>query len=495
MEIILETPVKAKLLGTSDEAERIKNALTYSSKTVEYQIKRHCDNHYWKSKNLSSWKEHLDKLKADLNKCLLWNENGHNYIRPGSIPYITQSATKIFNKLSYPEFKPLPWNKHPDFEPYRYQSDAVRELINAKHANISLPTGCGKSFILLMLARQMGLNTVVITPSQSIFNELLDEFEEKLGKKYVGGYGGGKKDINKKITIAIGKSLTMLKEDSEAHKFFSEKQAMFIDESHTFAAEQLEKVCHNVLKNVPYRFFVSATQTRNDGTEKLLQSIIGRNVLEMDLEEAIRGKYLCPLHFKILNTYSVDSRSIKDPMKCKRAHFLYNKNIAKLVAQIANASWRTRQQSTLVLVEELIQIAMLKELLEVPFTYAHAGSKKDAEKFGLEKVKVKDEVLKFNKGEAKVLIGTKAIATGTNIYPTHNTANWVGGSSEIVTKQGAMGRSTRKLKGSKFEQLHVEKLYTTIFDFKVKGVPMLNKQLDKRISWYGEAGGQIKYVG
>ena len=126
-------------------------------------------------------------------------------------------------------------------------------------------------------------------------------------------------------------------------------------------------------------------------------------------------------------------------MECKREHFLYNPKIAEMAAKIANASWEIKQESTLILVEELVQISMLSKLLKVPFGYIHSGSKKEAEANGLEKVKQKDQIKKFNEGVYKVLIGTKAIATGTNLFPTHNTVNWMGGGSEIVTKQGPMG--------------------------------------------------------
>jgi superfamily II DNA or RNA helicase len=285
----------------------------------------------------------------------------------------------------------------------------------------------------------------------------------------------------------------MLESGTKAYDFFKNKQVILVDESHTFAAEQLNDVCHGVLSEVPYRMFVSATQTRNDGTEKLLASIIGENVLDMALKDAIDQKYLCPLKFSIIETMSPDMRTIADPTKCKRAHFLYNRNIAEIIAKIANASWTMKKQSTLILVEELKQIEMLTHLLKVPFAYVHSADKKKSKEFGLEKVDLQESVDKFNNGEVKVLIGTKAIATGTNIFPTHAAINWMGGASEIVTKQGIMGRSTRKLEISKYKDLHSPKPYTMVYDFRVKGIPILDKQLTKRASFYQESGGEIRY--
>lgn len=497
MEISIENPTKAYIENANEhEISAVKELLSYTNKSVAYQIKLHKDRTWWRNKDPDTWNDRLLELERQLKDCLCkFDLNGKYWIRPGSIPYISNMVNGVKSKVDYPEGKPLPWQRSPKFEPYTYQTYSVEELIKVKHGNISLPTGCGKSFILLMLARTMGLKTVVVTPSRSIFNELLKEFQERLGKKYVGGYGDGRKDTKKLITIAIGRSLTMLKEDSEAYKFFNNKEMMLVDESHTFAAEELHNVCHGVLSRVPYRFFVSATQTRNDGTEKVLESIIGKNVFKMELKDAIEQGYLCPLKFSVISTFSKDNRKVKDAAKMKRIHFLYNENVANITAKLANASWEVKKQSTLILVSELKQIEMLKRRLKVPFAYVHSASKKKAAEFGLEKVNLQEQVDKFNEGEVKVLIGTSAISTGTNIYPTHNTINWVGGSSEIMTKQGAMGRSTRILEKSDYKDLHSPKNFTQIWDFDVRGVPMLKNQLKKRVKWYEESGSKVNFIG
>ena len=494
MNIVINSPTKAYINNaTPEELNVLKKQLSYKNSSVQYLISKHRKNRWWRNRDEDGWEFRLQELTDQLHSCLLNNDGNSYWVRPGFIPYIKRLEFSVENNIKYPKLQSLSWKSNPEFDPYKYQSEAVEKLLKSKHGSISLPTGCGKSFILLMLAKEMGLKIVIVTPGKSIFNELLVEFQKRLGNSVVGGYGDGKKDIKKPITIAIGKSLTMLKEGSEAHKFFQKKEVMMVDESHTFAASQLEDVCHGVLEHVPYRFFVSATQTRGDGTEKMLHSIIGETVMEMSLEDAINQKYLCPLKFSIVEVISPSTLVKKDPLECKRTHFLYNKEIAKLYANIANASWTHKKESTLILVEELRQIKMIIDLLKVPYAYVHSGSKKDAEEWGLETVKLQDQVDRFNNGEAIVLIGTRAISTGTNMYPTHNTCNWVGGSSEIYTKQGTMGRSTRKLEISKYKNFHKEKLFTNIYDVRVKGQPVLEKQLEKRVVFYEESGGEIKY--
>lgn len=496
MKVEITHPTKAYIQATESEIRLLREFLTYTNKSIAFQLKKHYNNMRWKRYNMVTWSEAGEKLESKLKNTLLYQEGDQYWVRSGVVPflYLQFNNLKVVNKLKYAEYKPLPWKEKPHFTPYDYQTRSVEMLMKIKHGHISLPTGSGKSFVLLLACRNMGLDCVVVTPSKSIFNELLTEFQTKLGKKWVGGYGDGKKDIGKKITIAIGKSLTMLKPDTKEYEHFKNKQAMLVDESHCFAADQLEKVSHGVLSDIPIRFFVSATQTRNDGGEKLLFSIIGDNVMTMTLQEAISKKFLCPLKFKVLQTFSPSTREIPDPLECKREHFLYNPEIAKLSAKLANAMARSKNLSTLILVEELRQIQALIQYLEVDCAYVHSSSKKEAAKFGLQAVKLQDEVDKFNLGKVKVLIGTRAIATGTNIYPTHNTINWMGGSSEIITKQGAMGRSTRILEKSIYKKYHEPKENAMIWDFNVKDCEILSNQLEKRISFYEESGEKVEWL-
>jgi len=155
--------------------------------------------------------------------------------------------------------------------------------------------------------------------------------------------------------------------------------------------------------------------------------------------------------------------------------------------------WKVEGESTLILVEELSQIQMLTSLLDVPFGYIHSGSKKDAAKWGLEKVDLTTEIERFNRGEIKVLIGTKSIATGTNMYPIHNMCNWIGGSSEILTKQGPMGRCTRWMK-AKYAEFHKPKTHAKIWDVSVMGQQILDSMLKRRIGYYEETGETVTRI-
>jgi hypothetical protein len=92
------------------------------------------------------------------------------------------------------------------------------------------------------------------------------------------------------------------------------------------------------------------------------------------------------------------------------------------------------------------------------------------------------------------LIGTSCIATGTNIYPSHIVINWVGGSSEIKTKQGAVGRAVRLHNQNPFKDKCVEKKIAHIYDFDVYDIPILHRQLEDRLAYYADSGTTIKRI-
>jgi superfamily II DNA or RNA helicase len=463
---------------------------------VAHLIKRHSHNKFWKNRNLESWSAHLETLKADLKKCLVYEDEKGLYIRPGFIPYLTQFQVEVENFIEYPTPRKFPWKAPLPFELHPEQKLTCRLFPEERHANASLTTAFGKSAIILNTCREMGLNTVIVVPSKSIFEELLEKFEHHFGKKYVGCFGDGKKKLDKKFTIAIGDSLANIKEGTPEHEFFSRQQVMIVDESHEFAAESLEAVCHGVLSEIPYRFFLSATQIRNDGSGPLLQSIIGRTVCTLTTEQAVKKGYICPHDFKIVCVESSNPTfEDSDALAMKREHFLKNTNIASFIAKLVNSA-AAQGKGTLVLVSELSQIAMLTPLIKVPFAIAHSEKRKDRlAALGVEKVDSRESIEKFNRGEVSGLAGTSCIATGTNMYPCHYVANWVGGSSPIKTKQGAVGRGVRWGKSNPWAAKCAPKEHCTIFDFDIEDNFVMSRHLEIRIGCYMESGpGLIKYV-
>ncbi len=497
MKFIITSPTRAYLQSyDAIDLHNLQKDLSYTNTAIQHQIKRHYSSHFWKSRNPEGWAAHLESLKKDLKKCLVFQEDNKYYIRPGSLPYLTNlGSIHIENEVKYITPRKIPWHKPLPFDLHPYQEESWTKLLAEKHGNVSLTTGSGKSAILIKLCREMGLNTCIVAPGKAIFNELIEKFEYHFGRKHVGAFGDGQKKLDRKFTICIGDSIANIKPESPEYDFFSNLDVLIVDESHTFAAESLETICHDVLGKIPYRFFLSATQTRNDGSIPLLQSIIGKTVCSLTTAEAVEKGYICKHDFTIVAMESSNPGfEGSDALAQKRAHFLNNKNIASFIARLANGMATVQGKQTLVLCEELSQLAMLVPLLNVPYALAHSETRRARlEELGLEKVKVADSIEKFNKNEVKVLITTSCCHVGVNIFPTHSTCNWVGGASEIKTKQSSIGRSVRFGRSNPWANKCIEKNKSTIFDFDVNH-PTMKRHLEARLGYYRESNTEIRFI-
>jgi superfamily II DNA or RNA helicase len=498
MRLIISSPSKAYIKEyNSNDIDTLRSLLSYTNTANQHTLKRHHANVWYKQKYPDSWQKKAEELKAIIHNTLLFEENGEYFIRPGSMAYIKDKIQfEEENQIIYPEPKKVPWAKPLPFDLYPYQGESTEELIKIMHGNVELCTGSGKSPILLNICRETGFRTAIIAPSESIFHELLEKFEYHLGKNNVGTFGDGKKKIGKRFTVCIGDSLCNIKPGTKEWEFFSGLDMLAVDESHTWGADSLDRICHGILQNVPYRLFFSGTQTRGDGAVKLLQSIVGPTVHTLTTKEAIAGGYICNHDYTIVDIESSNpNQNSQDVIEQKRIHLLRNRNIATFIAKLANADAITNGRQTLVLVEELGQISMLLPLLKVPYVYAH--SDKNAAKLtplGLIKVDKAESIEKFNKNEAQILIGTSCISVGCNIYPTHNCVNWVGGSSEIRTKQGAVGRCVRRHDQNPWKDRCVPKTLARIFDFNILDQYVLKNSLEDRILYYRDSGTSIRRI-
>jgi len=493
------SPTRAIIEDASpDDMASLTKQLSYTNTAAAHQVKRHMSNHWYKSSNPDGWKAQLEELRKDVHHCLVFKTDEYIFLRPGSIPYLPTGFT-VSTEMKYPTPKKVAWAKPLPFELHPYQEESWKKLIEVRHGNVELCTGAGKSAIILKVCRETGFQTAIIAPSQPIFLELLEKFEHHFGRNLVGCFGDGKKKLGKKFTICIDDSIANIKPGTEEWEFFSKMQMFCADESHTWGAETLEKICHGVLGDVPYRMFFSGTQTRGDGAEKLLQSIIGQTVATLGTAEAVAKGYICPHDFKIVEIDSSNPNyAVSDAIAMKRAHFLRNTNIGRFIAKVAIADARVNRRQTLILVEELGQIAQLLPMFEaagIPTAIAHAEKRAQRlVELGLPKINRQESIEKFNKGEAMILIGTSCISTGTNIYPTHNTFNWQGGTSEIKTKQGAVGRSVRLHSSNPWAKNCLVKDKSTIWDFNVSEVFIMARHLEDRVEYYNDSGSEIKYI-
>ena len=503
MKLRLETPLKLYIEGLDGHRlSEVRESLTFRDKKVQYELQKFKHATWFVNKyGEEAYQAKIDELKAKEKICLLNQDpDGRYWVMSGQRDYLESRyglTTEVLVK--YPEPHLMAWHEVPGKTPYPYQEKAKAGLLARLHARVEMGTGLGKSFILLNIARELGLRTVIMAPSTSIADQLYQDFVKHLGRKYVGAYYDGKKDFKKLIVIGNAQSLTRIEEGSPAWETMSKAQVFMADESHLCPASTLNRVCSGLLADAPYRFFFSATQMRNDGLDKLLDAITGPTVYSMTVKEGVDQGYLSKPVFRVIKTRSDKNFESDDANEMTREHLYYNTLVLHQAAEVINQSVERLGHQVLVLIDEVEQFTRLRPLLNHKTGFAHGpltattfhengkikakGNRESVPKeyWESEPNKLVDQ---FNAGEFPILIGTSCISTGTDIRTVKTMVYLKGGKSEIEVKQG-VGRCTRKVPG---------KTACSVVDFDVANIAILSKHAKARREIFDDIYGPVQVV-
>lgn len=512
LQVILESPTRARLLGFENKKKELSSLLSYTDKKVEFEASR-------TKKTISKWKgasrsymirsmgeevyrerlalfeqKYIDLKAASKCEALFEDEKGL-----WTYSGLASTIAEKFNcsvSVSYdlPESGVIPGSGNLKARPY--QTLAIDTLLANAHMGpcaISLPTGAGKSLVIQELVRKTGLRTLIMVPSVSIARQLYEGLVKVFTKRYVGLYGDGKKEFNKQIVVGIDDSLAKVAEGHAAYEALSTVDTFIVDESHLVASNTLSKVALELCQTASYRFFVSATQMRNDGLDIVLEGITGPVVYTKTLKELVDEGYLAKPVFKMVCVKTNSGLSTDDAGAMSRAHLYYNPNVYKKAAEIAGNFVQHMKKPVVILVEELEQFSKLLPHFKTDkskIAFAHGPLTKDTKKLVPEAYHASDAkelVAKFNAGELEILVGTSCIATGTDILVAEAGIYLMGGKSEIKVKQG-LGRGTRGGHlGTVFNPwTGKQKLTYTHVDFDVEDGGTVHRHAEARYALYTE---------
>lgn len=486
--IYLPTPTQAVLKGYDDRIDALKKEFTFTDKTAVYAVQRFKKQTWFLNKfGEEAFAEELVELKKKQQVCLIKEKDGEYVTHAGLARLIADKyQDKVELGFEYPETGPMVWYNQPKFDLRYYQKEAVEKLIAVKHGSISLPTGSGKSRCVEELIKRLGLRTVVMAPTSNIALQLHKSLVNSFGERNVGLLGAGKKKFDKKIVVAIDKSLTNVKRDSKEWEILSQTELFIADESHITAAETLEEVCMGLFANTPYRFFVSATQVRNDGSDLLLNGVIGPIVYSVTLKQLVDEGFLAKPNFLIVPTESKSNYYSQDVLRMLKKHLYENVEIHKKFALMANKCAASGRQ-VLIMIDHVEQFPYLVGNLTHEFKFAHGPLDKKHKQIIDSRFHKSDNsklVESFNNREFPILVGTSCISIGTDILPVNDIFNLQGGSSPIKFPQ-LVGRGTRKVEG---------KNSFNFFDPDIRNIPTLHRQTANRVEIYRDMYDNVRFL-
>jgi superfamily II DNA or RNA helicase len=449
--LVLEAPTVLRLPESLAPKHELKRVLTFKNKAAYYELQRFKKNRWFsQTHGEEAYVEKLNELKAAVDVCLLLEDDRGSYTHAGLAGFLGERfKTELENRVSYPEPRLLPYAKKPEYAPRYYQTDGVEALLAARHGGVEIGTGLGKSVMIEMLCKRLGLKTVVMAPSRSIAGQLYRQLLNRFGPRYVGMYGDGKKKSDKLITVGIAASLTKIESGSPAWEDLAKAAVFIADESHLCPADTLASVCHGLCASAPYRFFFSGTQLRADGAGLLLDAITGPIVYRLTVREGVDQDFLAKPHFFMHRVASTSTFNGREHMDMMNAHFWRNPALGVYAADLANKSVDLLKHQVLILVEHVDQLQFLLPTFRHEIGFAHGGLNRDNRDEVDPRFHDSDPdelVARFNKGELPILVGTSCISTGTDIQTAKTVINLQGGQSEVKIRQ-AIGRGTRRVEG------------------------------------------------
>lgn len=264
--------------------------------------------------------------------------------------------------------------------PYPEQIDAAAAAVNAHRGIISAVTGCGKSLMIGLLYDFLRVSTLVVVPSLELKKQLTASFMTWFGPDHV------------------GKTLHVQNVDALDPNKPADVDCVVLDEYHRSAARTYRKLNQKAWKDVYYRFGFTATPFRsNDDERLLLESILSKVIYTLDYRTAVAKGYIVPVEAwyvdlpkQEIQGDETNWRSVYSELVVnnKKYHEIVTKLLSRFLAQGI---------PTLCLVKEIQHGRVLSESTGVDFAN------------GEDSDNTRINILRFNLGEIKALIGTSGI--------------------------------------------------------------------------------------
>jgi superfamily II DNA or RNA helicase len=194
-----------------------------------------------------------------------------------------------------------------------YQLDAVQAAVDAPHGVIQAPTGSGKSLMIVALAAQLDMYTLIVVPTIDLLHQFRDTAARSFGipPEMIGQLGDGVVDPQP-LTVATTRTAAKAAGVAYARYEYSENNdaddtdvrprelrdwlnsvGVFIcDETPILAADTVFALANSIPADRKYGF--SASPWRDDGADLMIEAAAGPILYRVGTSELVRGGYLMP---------------------------------------------------------------------------------------------------------------------------------------------------------------------------------------------------------
>ncbi len=232
-------------------------------------------------------------------------------ILPELIKYFTEAKYEYeikgdFGSEEFSEFEALEFIKTLNIpKKYEIRDYQLKYFIKGvrNHRMIALsPTSSGKSLIIYLLYRYFKKKTLIIVPSTTLVTQISNDFKDY-------GYEGNahlimegeSKNTSESLIISTYQSIY-----NEKSVWFDDKEAIIVDEVHTFQAKTLVNMMKKTLKT-KIKIGFTGTLQEDELSLMSIKSTFGQIYKFISTKELIDRKFSTPVLFKILKLNHVNS--------------------------------------------------------------------------------------------------------------------------------------------------------------------------------------------
>lgn len=340
--------------------------------------------------------------------------------------------------------------------PYHYQIEAAEAAKNNDRGILRIATGGGKSILASLITAQFGKKTILYVIGCDLLYQMHKLFSSIFSDIKIGLIGDGNceiGDINIASVWTIGQALGLKKNEiiedsiddekkinpdkySDVRELLSLAKVHIFDECHLAACNTIQEICKNI--DPEHIYGMSASPWRDDGADLLIESVLGRNIIDVSASYLIDNGFLVQPNIKFIKVPAYPEKLTKQYQTIYKKYIVENPIRNGIVVRGAIALVEQGYQ-TLVLYNSVAHGAFLASEIS-KYTPCILLSGKDSSDV---REKAKQQL---EKGEIRCIIASKIFDIGVDLPSLSGLVIASGGKSSVRALQ-RIGRVIRKFEG------------------------------------------------
>jgi superfamily II DNA or RNA helicase len=224
------------------------------------------------------------------------NTDGSEYLitHAGLIPRIRQTF-KAFNvEVLYEDLQPIEIEE-PDWRmvdrPRPGQDVILAKIACTERGQVVVPTGDGKSWVICQVCKIYPRTPIlIVVASKSEAKNIRDRMLGYFPTTEFGQIGGGRRELDRRITICVNKSLHLVDSMPVTPKI------ILYDEVHTAASKQTSYLLGHISEPGAKMFgFTATANMRGDGADMAVETLFGPIIHESDYAESLQKGNVVPI--------------------------------------------------------------------------------------------------------------------------------------------------------------------------------------------------------